>query len=236
MLTVELERTGLRGGAAVLDIGCGGGRHAYACAKAGAVVIALDRSTDELTTVAETVAAMAIEGEIDRADRVTALAGDATSLPFLDGSFDLAIASEVFEHLIDDRAAVREVARVLRRGALLAVSVPRFWPERVNWLLSAAYHSAEGGHIRIYRRSQLIALLESEGLRFVSSHHAHALHSPYWWLKCVVGVDDDSNRLVRAFHRFLVYDIVRRPRWLRVADRALNPLIGKSLVCYLERL
>ena len=29
------------------------------------------------------------------------------------------------------------------------------------------------------------------------SHHAHALHSPYWWLKCAVGVDKD-NAAIRA--------------------------------------
>jgi hypothetical protein len=66
-------------------------------------------------------------------------------------------------------------------------------------------------------------------------HYAHGLHSPYWWIKCAVGVDNDGHRLVRSYHRLLVWDIVRRPRVTRWADRALNPLIGKSLVVYLHK-
>jgi hypothetical protein len=41
--------------------------------------------------------------------------------------------------------------------------------------------------------------------------------------------------LVAAYHRFLVWDIVHHPRWTRVLEAALNPLIGKSLVLYLEK-
>ncbi|MFI5427919.1 hypothetical protein [Aeromicrobium sp. UC242_57] len=35
--------------------------------------------------------------------------------------------------------------------------------------------------------------------------HAHALHSPYWWLKCAVGVNREQHPLVRAYHRPLVW-------------------------------
>jgi len=41
--------------------------------------------------------------------------------------------------------------------------------------------------VRIYRRRELVARCRRAGLRVVGSHHAHALHSPYWWLKCAVG-------------------------------------------------
>jgi hypothetical protein len=63
----------------------------------------------------------------------------------------------------------------------------------------------------------------------------HGLHSPYWWIKCAVGVTKDRHPLVRAYHRLLVWDIMRRPRATRLAERALNPLIGKSLVVYLRK-
>ena len=63
-------------------------------------------------------------------------------------------------------------------------------------------------------------------------HHAHALHSPYWWLKCAVGVHDDDHPLASAYHKLLVWDIMRKPAVTRLADRALNPVIGKSLVVY----
>jgi hypothetical protein len=63
----------------------------------------------------------------------------------------------------------------------------------------------------------------------------HGLHSPYWWLKCAVGVDNDSHPLVKAYHRLLVWDIVERPLSTRLAERLLDPVIGKSVVLYLEK-
>jgi len=66
-------------------------------------------------------------------------------------------------------------------------------------------------------------------------HHAHGLHSPYWWLKCTVGVDRDDHPLARAYHRLLVWDIMRHPPVTRLAERALNPVIGKSIVMYARK-
>ena len=66
-------------------------------------------------------------------------------------------------------------------------------------------------------------------------HHAHALHSPYWWLKCAVGTTNDSHPLVRAYHNLLVWDMLKAPRITRVTERLLNPLIGKSVVVYLRK-
>jgi hypothetical protein len=74
--------------------------------------------------------------------------------------------------------------------------------------------------------------LRAAGLRPGAAHHAHALHSPYWWLKCAVGVSNDGHPAVRAYHRLLVWDIVRAPAVTRTIDRLANPLIGKSLVVY----
>lgn len=51
--------------------------------------------------------------------------GDALGLPFRDGVFDLAVHFHVFEHIPDDRSAMREVARVLRPGGLLICQVPQ---------------------------------------------------------------------------------------------------------------
>ena len=43
---------------------------------------------------------------------------------------------------------------------------------------------------------------------------------------------DDDHPLARAYHRLLVWEIMKRPASMRLADRALNPLIGKSIVVY----
>ena len=46
---------------------------------------------------------------------------------------------------------------------------------------------------------------------------------------------DDDHPLARAYHRLLVWDIMKRPAPTRLAERALNPLIGKSLVLYARK-
>jgi hypothetical protein len=50
-----------------------------------------------------------------------------------------------------------------------------------------------------------------------------------------VGVDDADHVLVRAYHRLLVWDMMRAPWLTRTLERALDPLIGKSLVVYLRK-
>lgn len=234
MLTVDYGRLGLRSGERLLDVGCGGGRHAAEGLRRGAAVVALDRAPDEARATAGLGGAMVAEGGLAEA-HLGVVVGNALCLPFPDSCFDRVIASEVLEHLPLDESAMGELARVLRAGGMLAVTVPRFVPELVNWALSDDYHSNEGGHIRIYRRSQLRRRLAGAGLRLRFTHHAHALHTPYWWLRCAVGVRREDHPLVRAYHRLLVWDIERAPRITRRAEWLLNPILGKSLVAYLER-
>ena len=232
MLTVDFSRFPLAAGDRVLDLGCGAGRHAFECYRRGAHVVALDRDGAEVRQVAGWLAAMREAGEAPRGATALALQGDALALPFPDASFDALIVSEIMEHVPDDKGLLAEAVRVLRPGGRIAVTVPRYGPERVCWALSDAYHEVEGGHIRIYRGTQLVRRLREAGLRPYGTHHAHALHSPYWWLKCAFGVDNERAWPVRAWHRMLVWDIEKRPLVTRAAERALNPLLGKSLVVY----
>ncbi len=236
MLTAKYEQLGLRSGDKVLDLGCGFGRHAFEAARRGANVVALDAGRDEVEGVAGTFAAMVEAGELSVGSmHANVVQGDALHLPFGDGTFDRVICSEVLEHIPDDLAAMRELARVLRPGGTMAITVPRFGPELVNWALSDEYHNVPGGHIRIYRRSVLNERLSSTGLLVTGHHYAHGLHSPYWWLKCFVGTTNDEHRLVRLYHRLLVWDIVKAPALTRYAERVLAPLMGKSVVVYLKK-
>src|SRR5271163_1237516 len=236
MLTVNYDRLGVNPGDRLLDLGCGFGRHAFEAARRGAEVVALDAGADEVAQVRATLGAMVDAGELDT-DRAHAGAvqGDALRLPFADGTFDRVIASEVLEHIPDDQAAMAELARVLRPGGAMAVTVPRCFPEAINWALSDEYHDTPGGHVRIYRRSTLERRLTSAGLEPTGHHHAHGLHSPYWWLRCLVGPSNDANPAVKAYHQVLVWDIVKAPLVTRTADRMLSPVIGKSLVVYLTK-
>ncbi len=235
MLTVDFARFPVGSGDRVLDMGCGGGRHAFALYRRGAHVIALDRDEAELKDVAGMFTAMLGAGEVSAGATATALRGDAYALPFADASFDRVIAAEVLEHLPDDGRAMAELFRVVKPGGLVAVTVPRWGPELVCWALSSAYHEAAGGHVRIYRGAELRRRLAAAGLDAVGGHHTHALHAPYWWLKCAVGVDNVTHPLVSAYHRLLVWDITKAPRLPRLAERLLDPVIGKSLVVYLRR-
>jgi SAM-dependent methyltransferase len=219
----------------VLDLGCGAGRHAFEAFRRGAHVVALDTDEGELQKVAGMFAAMRAAGEVPGRASARSVAGDATAMPFPDGCFDRVIAAEVLEHIPADQAALDELARVLRPGGLAAVTVPSWLPERICWRLSEDYHNVPGGHVRIFTRPELEAKLARSGLDVGGHHYAHALHSPYWWLKCAVGVREDDHPLARAYHRVLVWDIMKKPALTRLADRALNPLIGKSLVIYVAK-
>jgi hypothetical protein len=114
------------------------------------------------------------------------------------------------------------------------VTVPAWLPERICWALSAEYHAPHvaGGHVRIYTEAGVRRILRDTGLRPGFAHRAHALHSPYWWLRCAVGPENDGHPLVRSYRKVLEWDIVSAPPVTRFADRALNPVLGKSLVVY----
>jgi SAM-dependent methyltransferase len=232
VLTVDFGRLRVVPGDQVLDLGCGAGRHAFEALRRGARVLAADTDLGELRQVAGMFAAMSEAGEVPAGAGAGVAAGDATALPFPDDTFDMVIAAEVLEHIRADQAAINEVARVLRPGGTVAVTVPAWLPERVCWRLSDDYHNVPGGHLRIFTLAELRVKLARAGLAVGGQHHAHALHSPYWWLKCAVGVHDDNHPLARAYHRLLVWQIMKNPAVMRVADRALNPLIGKSVVVY----
>jgi hypothetical protein len=92
--------------------------------------------------------------------------------------------------------------------------------------------------VRIYRESGLRAKLRTTGLQPRGSHHAHGIHSPYWWLRCAVGPTNDEHPLVKAYHSVLVWDIAGTQPWARftkLADRLLSPVIGKSIVIYARK-
>jgi malonyl-CoA O-methyltransferase len=100
-------------GLAVLDLGCGTGRHALWLAGRGAAVTAVDFSEGMMEK------ARAKPG----ADRVRFVAHDLHEpLPFADGSFDLVVSGLVLEHLGDLDAFFAGAHRVLRPGGRAVVS------------------------------------------------------------------------------------------------------------------
>ncbi|HVU62232.1 MAG TPA: class I SAM-dependent methyltransferase [Mycobacteriales bacterium] len=232
MLTVDFEQFPVNPGDRVLDLGCGGGRHAFELLRRGAKVVAFDYSLDELRQVQTMFYAMATGGEAPEGSSATVARGDILALPFPDGAFDAVVCAEVLEHIPNDERAMAEIARVVKPGGRVAVTVPRWWPEQLNWALPKEYQHVPGGHIRIYRGDQLKARLTESGLVPRSQHHAHALHSPYWWLNCTFGRESLPSR---TYNKLLVWDIMSAPWLTRTAEKLLNPVMGKSLVVYADK-
>ncbi len=236
MLTVDFDRLEVGEGSCVLDLGCGNGRHAFEAWRRGATVVALDASAADLVAARAVVGAMTEAAQLPGPTPGGLVNADALALPFADAAFDRVIAAEVLEHIPDDHRAIRELARVLRPGGRLAVTVPSHWPERVCWALDRAYHDRPGGHVRIYRRRHLERALAAAGCVPRGAHRAHALHSPYWWLRCATGVDRvEAPAFVRRYHDLLVWQIEHRPAWLEAIEHGLDPVLGKSLVVYADR-
>ncbi|MEQ8842949.1 MAG: class I SAM-dependent methyltransferase [Acidimicrobiales bacterium] len=236
MLTVDYDRFDLRAGDLLLDLGCGFGRHTYEALVRGASVVSCDMALPELEAIRNTGPILVDDGLFDGALLRAQVQGDGTRLPYPDETFDKIIASEVLEHVPDDQAAYDEFMRILKPGGTIAVTVPATLPEKICWRLSDEYYApkAEGGHVRIYTEQEVREKLRGAGLDPVDSHRAHALHSPYWWIRCAVGVNNeiDDNWSVKTYHRLLEWDIVKQPWLTRTAEKVLNPVLGKSLVVY----
>lgn len=237
MRTINLDRLNLSDGDAVLDLGCGEGRHMHALyyyAKRMHVVGA-DLGFKDLCK-ARAGFEQYPDMELNSRRSFSLVQSDATRLPFSDASFDGVICSEVLEHIPDYQCALDEICRVLKPGGTLAVSVPRAWPEWICWKLSPdGYADSPGGHIRIFRTGVLRRDIQRRGLRFTHRHWAHGLHAPYWWLQCLLWHRKDTSAAVKMYHRFLVWDIMRKPLLTRMLERIASPLMGKSVVLYFAR-
>ena len=231
--TIDFDRLQLRDGDCILDLGCGEGRHAISAYMVRNVdSVGVDLSVKDLKTTRERFGEF-VEPDNGEKSLVISVA-NAESLPFDDESFDKVICSEVLEHIHSYRQVIAEINRVLKTGGLAAISVPRFFPEWICWQLSNAYHEVEGGHIRIFLANELRDDIESTGFVCYGKHHAHSLHVPYWWLKCLFWREDGepNARIVDWYHEFLTWDLMRQPIITRLLDRLLNPLMGKSVVMY----
>ena len=234
MQTVDFSHFPLEAGDTVLDLGCGEGRHVIsAYVEAEVHSIGVDLSLDDLKTTRDKFQDFA-EPESE-AKSFGLSSANALELPFADNTFDKIICSEVLEHIPDYQGALKEVERVLKPGGLFCASVPRRWPEQICWALSEEYHNTPGGHIRIFRASELRQDIEELGFERYHRHWAHALHAPFWWLKCLFWDKQDDNWLVKQYHRLLVWDLMEQPALTRVSEKLMNPVMGKSVVMYFRK-
>lgn len=236
MRTVRFEKLGLQTGDRVLDLGCGEGRHILQLHDYADVnCVGVDLGFDDIQIARDRFHEWTGKSCPNGADRWTILNGDALSLPFADESFDVIVCSEVLEHIPDYETALDEIERILKPGGTLAASVPRYGPERLCWALSEEYHNEPGGHVRIFKARALKADIESHHMTCFGHHWEHGLHSPFWWLKCLMWEKRDTAWIINLYHRFLIWDLMKKPLLTRSLDFVLNPLIGKSVVFYFHK-
>jgi SAM-dependent methyltransferase len=99
-----------------LDVGCGEGYYTMALAKQAGVTVGIDLSSSVLKVF------RGLKEFPD--DKLWLVNSDVERLPFEDGSFDKALCSHVLEHVLDDRAVLSEIYRVLREGGRAILAVP----------------------------------------------------------------------------------------------------------------
>jgi ubiquinone/menaquinone biosynthesis C-methylase UbiE len=232
--TVDFRHFPLCSGDVVLDLGCGEGRHVIsAYLEANVQAVGVDLSLDDLRMTREKF--LPFQEPQNSAKSFGLSSANALELPFADNTFDKVICSEVLEHIPDYQGALHEIERVLKPGGLFCASVPRRWPEKICWALSDAYYKVPGGHVRIFRGRELRREIEQLGFDHYHRHWAHALHAPFWWLKCLFWKTQDDNWLVRQYHRLLVWDLMENPAFTRVLEKSMNPIMGKSVVMYFRK-
>jgi SAM-dependent methyltransferase len=157
-ITFARWREQIRPGTRLLDVGCAQGRSTFRLVDAQIDVVAFDISKRLLRQA------------IDRAgpdDRVTFLVADATSLPFVDGSFDYVLTYGVLHHVPDPAALCREIGRLLKpQGTFFASennrSILRAGFELLQ-RMRPLWHE-EAGEFAQISRHQMARWLEAAGL------------------------------------------------------------------------
>ena len=161
-----VEFAGVETGDHVLDVGCGTGALTFAAATVPSVrAVGVDPSNEFVRA-----AQQAGDG-----DRVRFQVGDASALPFPDGSFDRTLSMLVLNFVPDAAAALREMIRVTRPNGVVAAAVwdygdgmqmlRMFWDEAVA--LDPAAAGRDERHMPLSRHGELSALWRDLGLRNV---------------------------------------------------------------------
>jgi SAM-dependent methyltransferase len=195
-LLLDLLLSG-RPGRAVLNAGAGQGTMSTRLEALGFDVTSVDSSPSAVAVLRDRVA-----GPV--------LGADVTALPFGEAQFAAAVLGEVLEHVEDDRAALCEVARVVRAGGRVAISVPanpKLYGRSDEW----------AGHLRRYTRRDLLEACAAGGLR---------VEQCFGW----------GFPVSRLYHRH-VYERYLDRRGPAPAGRSLSPFVrALGVLVQLDRL
>jgi SAM-dependent methyltransferase len=163
-----LDYLDIQPGQRVLDCGCGLGwmlkiiGETYDCRLFG-----IDADPERLSRASRAVG-----------DKAQVAVATIEALPFPAGSFDRIVLAEVLEHISDDLRGLRDVARVLKPGGLLAITVPNcdypFWWDPVNRcreqvglqpIRAGMFGGIWTNHKRLYSRREILDLVTRAELK-----------------------------------------------------------------------
>lgn len=154
----------------ILENGCGVGMYVEHLAPFGKQVIGLEYDFER-----------AIEAHRNSSSIINA-AGE--SLPLPSSTFDLVLSHEVIEHVQDDRAAIREMVRVLKPGGRIALFCPNrgypfethgiYWKGKYSFgnklfvnYLPRSLRDTLAPHVRVYSKEDLQKLFDGLPVRFI---------------------------------------------------------------------
>ncbi len=131
---------------------------------------------------------------------------------------DTVLAVNVLEHIVDDVAALRRMARVVTPGGTIVLFVPAF---------PSLYgpHDRAAGHVRRYVPRTLRAAVASAGLGVEVLHPVNFLGGLAWWVAVRIGgCSSPRSSLVGLYDRLVV-------PLVRLMERRWRPPFGQSILC-----
>lgn len=145
--------------------------------------------------------------------KIKLVSGDVTKMQFKTSQFKKAIMTEVLEHVDDDKKALAEVHRILKKNGLFLMTVPNikfpFLWDPINWVLQNIFGTHISGtgffagiwarHLRLYEKSKLEKLIKQAGFKIEDSGEIMTRCLPF------------NHHLVNLVARFL-YDVKPSPK------------------------
>lgn len=149
------------GGLRLLEVGAGRG-----------ATIQLAKETGKVLFAAAVDLVAPIGGPCPGVDEFIVGDLESLALPFEESTFDVVVAADVLEHLVNPWAVVERLTRKLRPGGVFLASVPNFQNHRAWWpvLFEGDFRYERAGlrdrtHLRFFCRRNVVDLMESSGLR-----------------------------------------------------------------------
>jgi SAM-dependent methyltransferase len=184
----------------MLDAGCGTGQMLKMLQQRGNAV-GLDLSQDAIMFASSR-------------DARNLVLGSVTNPPFANGTFDIAFALDVIEHVDDDRSILEGLRELVRPGGALVITVPAFqslWSD----------HDKINHHRRRYRRRQMRRILQASGFEVERITYCNTVLFPI-----VYGI----RRMQALARRFRPKDEAEVSSDLHAYPRVINSLLYRLML------